>query len=58
VQGDIVLCEVHGNEYLHFVSAIRGNRYQISNNHGYVNGWIDAQAIFGNCVQFERSLLQ
>jgi hypothetical protein len=51
--GDIVLCKVRGNQYLHLVSAIRGHRYQISNNRGYVNGWIGAHAIFGKCVRVE-----
>ncbi len=27
--GDIVLCKVANNEYLHIVKAIRGHRYQI-----------------------------
>ena len=51
--GDIVLCKVHGNDYLHLMSAIRGTRYQISNNSSYVNGWIGAHAIFGKCVRVE-----
>ena len=36
---DIVLCKVRGNILVHLVSAIQGDRYQISNNHGHVNGW-------------------
>lgn len=36
--GDIVLCKVHGNEYLHIVKAINGVRFQIGNNRGLVNG--------------------
>lgn len=48
--GDIVLCKVKGREYLHLVSAIDGNRYQISNNHGFVNGWIGKNAIFGKLM--------
>jgi hypothetical protein len=27
--GDIVLCKVRGNEYLHLVKAISGGRFQI-----------------------------
>lgn len=27
--GDIVLCRVRGNDYLHIVKAIQGNRYQL-----------------------------
>lgn len=36
---DIVMCKVRGNIMVHLVSAIQGDRYQISNNHGHVNGW-------------------
>ena len=32
--GDIVLCKVRGNEYLHIVKAINGGRFQIGNNRG------------------------
>lgn len=51
--GDIVLCKVKGNEYLHLVEAIRGNQFQIGNNRGGVNGWVTARAIFGRCVRVE-----
>lgn len=46
-QGDVVLCKVRGKEYLHLVKAVKGTRYQIGNNKGYINGWIGIQAIFG-----------
>lgn len=52
-KGDIVLCKVNGSEYLHLVTAIQGERFQISNNKGFVNGWIGANAIFGKCVRVE-----
>jgi hypothetical protein len=48
--GDIVLCKVNGNEYLHLVKAMSGGRFQIGNNRGFINGWAPAQAIFGKCV--------
>jgi hypothetical protein len=48
--GDIVLCVVRGNQYLHLVKAIEGTRFQIGNNRGLINGWIDASAIYGKCV--------
>ena len=35
--GDIVLCKVRGNEYLHLIKAIQGARYQIGNNRGHIN---------------------
>jgi hypothetical protein len=51
--GDIVLCKVHGHEYLHIVKAINGQRYQIGNNRGLINGWIGANGIFGKCIRIE-----
>jgi hypothetical protein len=53
VVGDIVLCKVNGNEYLHIVKAIQGERFQIGNNRGLINGWISARGIFGKCVRIE-----
>jgi len=38
--GDIVLCRVKGAQYLHLIKAIQGDRYQIGNNRGGINGWI------------------
>jgi hypothetical protein len=49
--GDIVLCKVHGNEYLHIVKAIDGGRFQIGNNRGFINGWIGPNSIYGRCVE-------
>jgi hypothetical protein len=46
--GDIVLCKVNGNIMVHLVSAIQGGRYQISNNHGHVNGW--TKKIYGKVI--------
>jgi hypothetical protein len=51
--GDIVLCKVHGTEYLHFVKALQGGRFQIGNNRGGINGWGGASAIFGKLVKGE-----
>ncbi len=52
-KGDIVLCKVNGNEYLHLIKAINGSRFQIGNNRGRINGWIGANSIFGKCVKIE-----
>jgi hypothetical protein len=52
--GDIVLCRVHGAEYLHLVKAIQGGRFQIGNNRGRINGWIGAQGIYGICIRVEE----
>lgn len=42
-EGDIVLCKVKGRIFLHLITARQGkgkkSRFQISNNHGHVNGW-------------------
>jgi phage repressor protein C with HTH and peptisase S24 domain len=51
-KGDIVLCKVNGNQYLHLVTAISGNRYQISNNQGYTNGW--TQQVYGKVIKVEK----
>jgi hypothetical protein len=52
--GDIVLCKVAGNEYLHLVKATDGaKRFQIGNNRGFINGWASANAIFGICIKIE-----
>lgn len=53
-RGDVVLCKVRGNEYLHIVKAIQGPRYQIGNNRGGINGWIGANGIFGLCTKIEK----
>lgn len=43
--GDIVLCSVGGNQYLHKITAIVGDRFQISNNQGHINGW--TKSVYG-----------
>lgn len=48
--GDIVLCKVKGYAFLHLISAVKGEQYQISNNHGHVNGWTNIKQIFGKVV--------
>ena len=51
--GDIVLCRVRGQEYLHLVKAIQEARFQIGNHRGGINGWIGPQSIFGKCIKVE-----
>jgi hypothetical protein len=51
--GDIVLCKVKGTEYLHLIKAIQGQRFQIGNNRGRINGWITAHSIYGRCISVE-----
>lgn len=46
--GDTVLCKVEGRQMLHRVTAIGSDgRYQISNNHGHINGWCVPKNVFG-----------
>jgi hypothetical protein len=49
--GDAVLCRVNGFQYLHLVTAIQGDRVQISNNKGHINGW--TTAVYGKCTKVE-----
>ena len=52
-KGDIVLCKCKGRYFCHLVSAVQGQRYQISNNHGHVNGWVGKNCIFGKVTKVE-----
>jgi hypothetical protein len=52
--GDIVLCKVSGSEYLHLIKAIQGQRFQIGNNRGRINGWVGPNAIYGRCIKIEN----
>ncbi|MEP7317581.1 MAG: hypothetical protein ABI921_02535 [Panacibacter sp.] len=51
---DVVLCKVNGSQYLHLIKAIQGDRYQIGNNIGRINGWITQNGIFGICINIEN----
>lgn len=46
-KGDIVLCKVRSAQYLHLIKAVKGERFQIGNNIGGINGWIGRDQIFG-----------
>lgn len=52
--GDVVFCKV-GNRYIdaHLITAKTGDkdhrRYQISNNHGLINGW--TSAVYGRVTK-------
>lgn len=54
--GDIVLCRVKGNVFLHIVKAIRGGAdsraVQIGNNRGKINGW--TRTVYGRAVVIEN----
>jgi hypothetical protein len=51
--GDIVLCKVNGQQYLHLIKAIRGPTFQIGNNRGGINGWISRAGIYGVLIAVE-----
>ena len=51
---NIVLCRVRGNEYLHLVKAIQGQRFQIGNNRGKINGWVGPNSIFGKLERVDE----
>lgn len=54
VVGSVVLCKVNGHLMLHKVTAIGSDgRYQISNNHGHVNGWCVPRNVFGVLTMVE-----
>lgn len=53
VVGDIVLCKVGGQQYLHLIKALQPGRFQIGNNRGFINGWIGPSAIYGRLVSVE-----
>ncbi|WP_205910724.1 S24 family peptidase [Rhizobium sp. MHM7A] len=52
--GDIVFCRVKGR-YIdaHKITAIQGERYLISNNHGHDNGW--TKTIYGRVISASSS---
>lgn len=54
VVGNVVLCKVAGNQYLHLVRAVQGQRFQIGNNRGGINGWVGPNCIYGLCTSVEK----
>ena len=56
--GDAVWCKVGGRHFTHLVTAKKSVgennfSYQISNNHGHINGWCGIETIFGKVVAIE-----
>jgi hypothetical protein len=51
--GDIVLCKVSGQQYLHLIVAKEGERFLIGNNRGGTNGWIGRHGIYGRLTKVE-----
>ncbi len=52
--GDIVLVRVSGSDYLHLIKAKDGQRLQIGNNRGGINGWVGPNAVFGIATRIEN----
>lgn len=57
--GDAVYAKVSGSYYLHLLTAIdeTKGRYQISNNHGHVNGWTTGDHLYGLCVEVDGKII-
>ncbi len=53
--GDVVLCTVHGRDFLHLVKAINsdGSQVQIGNNRGHINGWTRKTKVHGRLTKVE-----
>ncbi len=53
--GDVVLCKVNGNEYLHLVKAISAGHktFTIGNNRGHTNGTVGRACVYGRCTRIE-----
>lgn len=52
---DVVLVRMRGNWLLHLVTATDGERVQIGNNHGKINGWAGRKSILGRVAEVRRS---
>jgi hypothetical protein len=52
-RGDIVLCHVAGNHYLHLIKGVdaAGLNFLIGNNRGRINGWTMRTKIYGVVTQ-------
>lgn len=53
---DIVFCRIGKNLQVHKIKTIDGKRYEIENNKGWSNGWINEDNIFGLCVKVENTV--
>jgi hypothetical protein len=50
-KGDVVYAKVGRRLVLHLCSAVAKGRVQISNNHGFVNGW--TSTVYGKVTKVE-----
>lgn len=51
---DVVLVRLRGNWLLHLVKAVDGDRLQIANNHGHINGWAGRGSVLGRVTDVRR----
>ena len=55
--GNAVLCKVRKNVFVHLITGVQGKdeklQFQISNNHGRVNGWTSYKNIYGKLILVE-----
>jgi hypothetical protein len=51
--GDVVLVRCRGNDYLHLIKAKDGERLQIGNNRGGINGWVGMNSVYGKAIKIE-----
>lgn len=51
--GNIVLCSVHGQQYLHLIKGVQKDRVLIGNNRGRINGWTPKQNVYGILTKVE-----
>jgi hypothetical protein len=55
--GDAVFVKVKGNLQVHKIGAIEKDRWRIENNKGHINGWVNANAIYGLAVKVADRIL-
>lgn len=48
--GNVVFCKVHGKFFMHKITSLDGNRVQIGNNHGHINGWTTRDRVYGRVI--------
>lgn len=53
-KNDVVLVRLRGNWLLHLVKAVDGERVQIANNHGHINGWAGRKSVLGRVSDVRR----
>lgn len=53
VKNDVVLVRLRGNWLLHLVTAVDGDRVQIGNNRGGINGWAGRSSILGRVTEVQ-----